>query len=159
MAKQSHKKETHSSKIEEVKEVGSEFLDDEIIEETQEESVEDFIPEEKPEEPKSEPLDDVVENPPLEIVSPIVVEEPEEDKIVESEISHSWQPISTVLHNGLPVKLTDDPNKTGTIAFWRKTRAFANATHRWEETGFWTDGITGKTISFIPLWWKDRHAV
>lgn len=72
---------------------------------------------------------------------------------------HNWEPISSVPRNGFPVKLTDDVSLSGVVAFWRKSRAFANATHRWEETGFWTNSETGKNINFTPLWWKDRYAV
>lgn len=73
-------------------------------------------------------------------------------------ITNGWQPISTVSRNGFPVKITDDPSKEGVIAFWRKTRAFANATHRWEETGYWTDSTKGTNINFEARWWKDRYA-
>lgn len=71
---------------------------------------------------------------------------------------NGWHPIETVIHNGFPVKLTDDQNKEGVIAFWRKTRAFANATHRWQETGKWTDSTTGQNINFSPKFWKDRYS-
>ncbi len=73
--------------------------------------------------------------------------------------SNNWKPIETVSRSGFPVKLTDDIEKPGVICFWRKSRAFANATHRWEETGFWTNSETGRNIEFIPTHWKDRHAV
>lgn len=77
----------------------------------------------------------------------------------EANIDYKWQPIGTVPRNGIPLQLseTDDQEK-GVIAYWRKTRAFANATHRWEETGFWTNTITGQNITFIPLFWKDQYS-
>lgn len=80
---------------------------------------------------------------------------PEDSSLVAEK---GWLPIASVPRNGLPVKLTDDPEKEGVVAFWRKSRAFANATHRWEETGFWTDSVTSQIIDFKPLWWKDRHS-
>jgi hypothetical protein len=71
---------------------------------------------------------------------------------------NGWEPIETVPHNGFPVRITDSPEKEGVIAFWRKSRAFANATHRWQETGFWTDSIAGTNINFVPKFWKDRYS-
>lgn len=71
--------------------------------------------------------------------------------------AHTWEPISSVPRNGTLVKLTRDPSEPGVLCYWRKSRAFANATHRWEETGFWTEVQTGKNIAFTPLWWKHRH--
>lgn len=76
-----------------------------------------------------------------------------------SKARHAWESIASAPRNGFPIKLTDDISNPGTVAFWRKSRAFANATHRWEETGFWTDSATGKNIDFTPTHWKDRHAV
>lgn len=125
-------------KVEEIKNIGSEFLDEEVRNLNQ--VSEDWV---EPEEAFN--------------AEPTIAQEG--SLIPEGPTAHNWQPINTAQHNGLPVKLTNDPGKEGVIAFWRKSRAFANATHRWEETGFWTDSITGKNIDFVPLWWKDRHAV
>lgn len=82
---------------------------------------------------------------------------PTSEPVSEIKPIYNWEPISTVPHNGFPVKLTDDVSKPGVICFWRKTRAFANATHRWETTGFWVDSETSQNIKFTPLWWKDRY--
>lgn len=84
----------------------------------------------------------------------LVSEEIEKGK---QESLNNWDPISTAPRNGFPIRVTDDFENPGVIAFWRKSRAFANATHRWEECGFWTDSSTGRNINFTALWWKDRN--
>ena len=71
---------------------------------------------------------------------------------------NGWNPISTVPHTGFPVKITDDVRKEGVVAYWRMSRAFANATHRWESTGFWTESDNGRNIDFVPKFWKERFA-
>lgn len=72
---------------------------------------------------------------------------------------HNWLPIDTAPRNGFPIKLSDDVSNPGITGFWRKSRAFANPTHRWETTGFWTDSATGRNVEFTPIWWKDRNAL
>lgn len=103
----------------------------------------------KSSEPILDPEPEPIKGPEL---IPETVPEPEQ------ETDHNWNPIQSAPRNGFPVKITDDIRKIGIVAFWRKSRAFANATHRWEETGFWTDSSTGRNIDFKPLWWKDRNA-
>lgn len=98
--------------------------------------------------------------PKIEALGEMVPDQEEPDVEEEpADTAHTWEPIQTVLRNGFPVRITGDVRTSGVIAFWRKSRAFANATHRWEETGFWTDTNTGRNVDFKPLWWKDRNAV
>lgn len=65
-------------------------------------------------------------------------------------------PINTALRNGLPLYVFENATSEGKLAFWKRTRAYANATHRWEETGKWIDFVTGGDISFVPRLWKPR---
>lgn len=71
-------------------------------------------------------------------------------------IPNGFHSIDTASRNGTPIRLFDRPEGEGTIAHWKKTRAFANATKRWEETGKWIDFMTGATVDFVPKFWKER---
>lgn len=59
--------------------------------------------------------------------------------------------------NGNPVRLSESPHNEGVIAFWKRERAFANATKRWQEHGVWRDFYTGMKIDFEPKYWKERY--
>lgn len=69
---------------------------------------------------------------------------------------HDWHLIDTASRNGLPIHLTDDQSKSGVLGFWKKTRTFANATKKWEETGKFYDFITGFQLNFTPKYWRER---
>jgi len=76
-----------------------------------------------------------------------------------------WHSIDTEIvlkmppRNGMPVKLSEIPEGDGVVGYWKKTRKFANATHRWQESGKWIDWFTGMDINFTPKYWKERNAI
>lgn len=93
------------------------------------------------------------------------VESPIEEKIhqlVDDVSLNGWHPIDTKIvlqmppRNGMPVKLSENPDDEGVLAVWKKTRKFANATHRWSESGKWIDFYSGMDIPFQPKYWKER---
>lgn len=73
------------------------------------------------------------------------------------EIPHGWQDISSAPRNGVPVEVMDEFHTNIANVFWKKTRAFANPTHRWVETGFWCGELSGQKLNFIPVYWKYRE--
>lgn len=94
------------------------------------------------------------------------IESPIEEKI-HNLVEHrntlnGWHPLDTEIvlelppRNGNPVRLSETPDSEGVIAFWKRERAFANATKRWQEHGVWRDFYTGMKIDFEPKYWKDR---
>ena len=107
-----------------------------------------------------------------EIFAPPVIisphdESPAEEKIHDEPLVpdiNGWHAIELGGHsaglpplNGMPVKVTTDPQTTGITAFWKKTRAFANPTKKWELTGKWCDYLTGVPINFEPKYWRERY--
>lgn len=58
--------------------------------------------------------------------------------------------------NGMPVRLSETTDGEGILVFWKKTRKYANTTHRWEHSGKWCDFQTGLDINFIPKYWRER---
>lgn len=94
-----------------------------------------------------------------------IKESPIEEKIhqlVDNTSLNGWHPIDTKIvlemppRNGMGVKLAENSNDKGILALWKKTRKFANATHRWQESGKWIDFHSGMDINFIPKYWKER---
>ena len=69
-----------------------------------------------------------------------------------------WQPIATAPRNGKQILVSDGTKDNELLAYWRRTRAFANATHRWEETGFFHNPITNAKVAFDSLYWKEWGA-
>ena len=93
-------------------------------------------------------------------------ESPAEQKIeelVEAANLNGWHNIETEVvlelppKNGTAVYVSDKPSGQGTLVVWKKTRAFANATRRWEATGVWIDFVSGIPIAFKPKYWKERY--
>jgi hypothetical protein len=91
---------------------------------------------------------------------------PAEQKIealVEAANLNGWHNIETEVvlelppKNGTAVYVSDKPSGQGTLVVWKKTRAFANATRRWEATGVWIDFVSGIPIAFKPKYWKERY--
>lgn len=116
------------------------------------------------------PIEEDIQSPELPIDDADVDEkEVEEEEVVEdrpafsepvsAEPINGWMPIETASLNGMPIKLSLEPNGDGVVGFWKKTRAFANATKRYEPYGKWVDFMTGMDIGFTPKFWKDRYAV
>lgn len=81
---------------------------------------------------------------------------------VETISLNGWKPMETEVvlntppRNGIPIKVAETVQDSGIIVFWKRLRAFANATKRWQETGAWIDFHTGMKISFEPKYWKAR---
>lgn len=87
--------------------------------------------------------------------------EPIEEKIQDvptenEELSFEWNPMDTAKRSGLPVFLSKDGKDFGTLAFWKRTRAFANPTKKWEITGKWMNFMTAQEIDFSPKYWRER---
>lgn len=57
-------------------------------------------------------------------------------------------------HNGLPIYLKNEDKEV--LSYWKRTRRFSTSVKRWEDTGVWTDYISGQPIDFIPTEWKPR---
>lgn len=72
-------------------------------------------------------------------------------KLLETEVL-----INTPPRNGIPIKVSETTQGDGIIVFWKRLRAFANATKRWQENGAWIDFHTGMKIAFEPKYWKER---
>lgn len=89
--------------------------------------------------------------PAVEIKQKVIVTNIHEEQYV-------YESIATAPRNGslIVVSETGDSKDKGSIVLWRKTRAFANATHRWENTGFFVNNITNLAISFTPKYWRPR---
>lgn len=92
-------------------------------------------------------------------------ESPVEEKIhelMDAASLNGWESIDTKIvikmppRNGMPIRLSENPDEHGVLAMWKKTRKFANTTHRWMESGKWVDFQSGMDISFIPKYWKER---
>ena len=102
----------------------------------------------------------------VEIVSEVFGESPLEEKINELVELNGYNPLpdgdaphTSLLppRNGTPVLITDNPQKPGVTAFWKKTRAFANPTKKWQTTGIWCDYLTGVKVPFEPKYWRARN--
>ena len=100
------------------------------------------------------------------VVLDIPEESPAEQKIeelVEAANLNGWHNIETEVvlelppKNGTAVYVSDKPSGQGTLVVWKKTRACANATRRWEATGVWIDFVSGIPIAFKPKYWKERY--
>lgn len=110
-----------------------------------------------------ETVEDVVENP---IVAPVedlsepestFIPDKEEKSVIPVTISQpkiGWKPIETAAHNGISTIVSETGDDSGTVAFWRRTRAFI--AKRWQDTGYWCNSATGLKIGFIPQYWKER---
>lgn len=81
--------------------------------------------------------------------------ETEVEKLPEDDFN--YEPISSAPRNGTIIFISETGKDKGEAAFWKKTRAFANATHRWEETGFFVHNITNLPVSFKPAFWRMRN--
>ena len=77
-------------------------------------------------------------------------------EVEEKRNRYNYQDIDTVPRSGAMVILSETGEDAGEAAFWKKTRAFANATHKWEETGFFVSNITSLPIVFKPKFWRMR---
>lgn len=103
----------------------------------------------------SKPLPEIIPEPILEIEQEEISLPIEEVEIVTPKYEYS--PIGTAPRNGTLIIVSGTQEDKGEIAFWKKTRAFANATHRWEETGFFVSNITNLRLSFTPKFWRIKN--
>lgn len=107
------------------------------------------------------PPDSIQESPIEEKIHALVEQEKEEKPQVEL---NGWHSIEKDCHtankpplNGMPVRLSEKTDEEGIIAFWKKTRAFANTTKKWEISGIWCNFNTGLPVRFEPKYWKERY--
>ena len=139
------------------------------LEELHESDVVTDIPEENFS-PAIEPVEPVEPEVQLPIVAPSPVQEKIEELVeaakVEPEQLNGWfllkpddHPSDLPPRNGMPLRLSLDVDSEGTLAFWKKTRAFANSTKKWETTGSWCNFLTGLPVDFTPKYWKSRYGV
>jgi hypothetical protein len=88
---------------------------------------------------------------------PITVKEelaPSTETVEPEKNRYDYHEINSAPRNGTLIIVSENGTDKGEIAFWKKTRAFANATHRWEETGFFVSNITNLPLSFKPKFWR-----
>lgn len=67
-----------------------------------------------------------------------------------------WREIDSSARSGLPYFVSNTGIGDGILAFYRRTRAFANASKRWQHTGKFVDFITGADLVFQPLYFRNR---
>lgn len=82
----------------------------------------------------------------------ITVEEPKKLVVDMSR----WREIDSSARSGLPYFVSDTAIGDGILAFYRRTRAFANAAKRWKNTGKFVDFTTGVDLIFQPLYFRNR---
>lgn len=70
---------------------------------------------------------------------------------------YDYEDINSAPRNGSLIMVSATGEDAGEAVLWRKTKAFANATHRWEETGFFISNRSGQQVSFIPKYWRARR--
>lgn len=70
---------------------------------------------------------------------------------------YGYESIKTAPRNGSLIVVSETGIDKGEIAFWKKTRAFVNATHRWEETGFFASNMSNLRLSFTPKFWRIKE--
>lgn len=126
----------------------------------------DTIPHNDVKEPGPHPV--VKVESPVEDKIHVLMEQPrvyiaEPQKVEVSPVAqHGWKSINTEVvlelppRNGIPVYLSETPEGDGVLVFWKRVRAFANSTKRWQETGIWVDHNTGAKVSFEPKYWRER---
>lgn len=69
---------------------------------------------------------------------------------------YDYHDIHSAPRNGTLIIVSGTGADEGVGVFWKRTRAFANATHRWEETGFFVNIITNMRVDFEPRYWRNR---
>lgn len=69
---------------------------------------------------------------------------------------YDYQDIGGAPRNGSLIIVSETGKDLGEAVLWRRTRAFANATSRWEETGFFVSNRSGQKLSFTPKYWRVR---
>lgn len=90
-----------------------------------------------------------------------IAQEPDQKKessVIDSfpSLENKWYPIDSASRNGTPIYLSEDGSDNGILGYWKKIRAFANATKKWEETGKFYDFMTGFPLNFTPKYWRSR---
>ena len=87
--------------------------------------------------------------------------EPQSVKVT-TESLNGWHSIDTDMvmehppRNGMPVRLSRISDGDGVLAYWKRSRTFANSTKRWQEVGNWYNFNTSVRIDFEPKYWKER---
>jgi hypothetical protein len=102
--------------------------------------------------PAIPPVQRIVEEPTI----PEVIQEVEPVTETEPKNRYDYHDINSAPRNGTLIVVSETGMDKGEIVFWKRTRAFANATHRWEETGFFVSNITNLPILFKPKYWRNR---
>ena len=82
------------------------------------------------------------------------------ENVLSDSFLNGWNTLDTEIvlqqppRNGMPVFLSSKPDGEGTLAFWKRTRAFNGK--RYDKTGKWVDFQTGMSLVFQPRYWKAR---
>lgn len=110
----------------------------------------------KPQPPKAPPAKMArpeirYEEKPSERVKDSPPQEPEKNR-------SDYHGIDSAPRNGVLIVLSETGKDKGEVGFWKKTRAFANATQKWEETWFFVSNTTNLKLSFKPKFWRARVA-
>ncbi len=66
-----------------------------------------------------------------------------------------WREIDSGATSGMPHYVSDTAIGDGTLAFFKRTRAFANK--RWTEVGKFVDYMTGVDLKFTPKFCRNRY--
>lgn len=69
---------------------------------------------------------------------------------------YGYRSITSAPRNGTLIFVSSTGEDKGEMVFWKKTRAFANATHRWEDTGFFVNVVTNLRVVGDPKFWRMR---
>ena len=90
-------------------------------------------------------------------IAEVVEEQQPETRTTQEEVNrYGYQSINSAPRNGTLIFVSETGADRGEIVFWKRTRAFANATHKWEETGFFVNSLTNLPLAYRPQFWRTR---
>lgn len=101
---------------------------------------------------------EATENFPAEDVTTVTSQAPEVEKVHEKITSLKdtrWRDIDSGATSGMPHYVSDTGTGDGTLAIYKRTRAFANK--RWKEIGKFVDFMTGVDLPFEPKYCRNRY--
>lgn len=86
-----------------------------------------------------------------EIKTQVVNEDLVEAAIPAIDIPKGYHGMSLAPKEGIRVYLSNSTREI--LCFWKKTRALEN--NKWLMSGKWCEAVSGQTIDFIPLYWRE----